>query len=562
MLEKKIPKLFWILFVLVLFSQNLIGQRKIEHVRSEILQRDPAIFEGNIFFSGDVVFKHEGTFVYADTVIYFEKENRIIARSNARMNVGDTVSLKAYSMEYDGTIRKAYAKRNVVLKDRTQTLETEQLTYDRNTNKAYFNTRSKIIQEGNIMYSNHGVYDLTQNSTYFDNNVDISTDEYDINGSKLIFNNKTGITKFSGPTTISSKENPKNRIYTEDGTYNTKTEEAYLNKNSRIYSNGKIITGDKMYSNQKTGYAYARGNFELNDPKERRYLKGGYGEYFQEKDSAIVTEKPYIVKAFKKDSLYIAADTIAARRDSAKLSTLYAYRKVRAYKTDMQAKCDSLHFKESLGEMHFFHDPVFWNSYRQITGDTIVAYSNVKAERMDSIHVKSNAFAISKTDSLTVSDFNQVKGRFMMGLIDQEELRYIKVKGNAENIVFIDDEDPDTGVVSRFGINKSTCGIIEADFYERIVNIVECNINGQGKVYPVSMLPANNRYLADFVWRSKERPKRWQDIFLDIPASSVDDFSPLEQSKPKDPSETEKEVKDSEIQEKENMDLLKTVEKS
>ncbi len=519
-----------ILLLLFIFAFPTEGwaQRKIEHIHSDLLQRDPKIFEGNIFFSGNVKFKHEGSILTADTVIYFEKENRIIARSNARMNVGDTVSLVSYEMEYDGNIRKAFANKNVVLKDRKQTLETQQLIYDRNTNKAFFNTRSKIIRpDGTEMFSNYGVYDLTQKSTYFENNVDIETDEYTINGDQLTYKNN-GVIDAKGPTVITSKKNPKNRIYFEEGTYDTKREEAFLKKNSKIYSNGKILTGDDMYFNQKTEFGFAKGNVLLDDPNEKRFLRGGYGEYYQKIDSAMVTEKPYIVKAFKNDSLYIAADTIIAKRDSLKQSIVDAFRKVRVFKSDMQAKCDSVNLRENIGQMHMYYDPVFWNSYRQITGDTIVAYSHVKMERLDSIHVRSHAFAISKTDSLTTSDFNQVKGRFMLGMIDNEELRYIKVEGNAESIIYVDDEDKETKVVNRIGINKSVCGIIEADFYDRIVNIIECNINGKGKLYPVSELPTNGRFLADFTWRNKERPKKWQDIFLDIPESTENDsdFNP------------------------------------
>ncbi len=532
---------FWVVFCVFWVGNISFAQRKIEHVHSDLVQRMPQLFDGNIFFSGNVKFKHENTILTADTVIYFEKENRIIARSRAKMNVADTVTLTSYEMEYDGNIRKAFANRNVILKDRTQTLETQQLIYDRNTNKAFFNTRSKIIRrDGTEMFSSYGIYDLNTKSTYFQNNVDISTEDYDINSTQLTFLNG-GITDFKGPTVISSKENPKNRIYTEEGRYNTKTEEAFLHKNSKIYSNGKILSGEEMYFNQKTEFGFAKGDVLLNDPEEKRFLKGGYGEYYQKTDSAIITEKPYAVKAFKTDSLYIAADTIIAKRDSAKQSIIDAYYKVRMYKSDMQAKCDSLNFKESIGEMHMFHDPIFWNSYRQITGDTIVAYSNVKQERLDSIHVRSQAFAISKTDSLTTSDFNQVKGRFMLGMIENEELRYIKVEGNAESIVFVDDENPESQQINRIGINKSICGLIEADFYERQVNIIECNINGEGKLYPVSKLPVEQRFLKDFVWRSKERLRKWQDIFLETPEEESEiDFNP--NAEPLEPMEEEEGV--------------------
>jgi lipopolysaccharide assembly outer membrane protein LptD (OstA) len=53
------------------------------------------------------------------------------------------------------------------------------------------------------------------------------------------------------------------------------TKEAFLNKNSKIFYNDKILTGDDMYFNQITGFGKATGNVKLDDPKERRYIKGG-----------------------------------------------------------------------------------------------------------------------------------------------------------------------------------------------------------------------------------------------------------------------------------------------
>uniref|UniRef100_A0AAU6WMJ6 Uncharacterized protein n=1 Tax=Chryseobacterium endophyticum TaxID=1854762 RepID=A0AAU6WMJ6_9FLAO len=36
-----------------------------------------------------------------------------------------------------------------------------------------------------------------------------------------------------------------------------------------------------MYYNQLTGFGKATGNVTLDDPNERRWIKGGYGEIFE-----------------------------------------------------------------------------------------------------------------------------------------------------------------------------------------------------------------------------------------------------------------------------------------
>ena len=38
----------------------------------------------------------------------------------------------------------------------------------------------------------------------------------------------------------------------------------------------------------------------LDDPREKRYLKGGYGEIYEKKDSAMITDKPLFCENFRK----------------------------------------------------------------------------------------------------------------------------------------------------------------------------------------------------------------------------------------------------------------------
>ena len=67
-----------------------------------------------------------------------------------------------------------------------------------------------------------------------------------------------------------------------------------------------------MYYNQNTGFGTAKGNVLLDDPRENRFVRGAYGEIFENKDSAMITGKPYAVKIFKNDSLFFSAERIIA----------------------------------------------------------------------------------------------------------------------------------------------------------------------------------------------------------------------------------------------------------
>src|SRR5690606_22917872 len=293
-------------------------------------------------------------------------------------------------------------------------------------------------------------------------------------------------------------------------------------KNSTIYYNNKTLVGDRMYFNQITGFGTATGNVTLNDPQERRYIKGGYGEIYEKIDSAMVTERAYAVKILENDSIYFSANRILAyqKLDSTnvKKSFLRAYRQARFFKSNIQSRSDSLSFNETDGVLHLAGSPIAWSGAKQVSGDKIEAYFDTENEYIDSLKVIGNAFAISKADSLNLKDeFNQVKGKLMTVYYKENQVNLANVIGNAQAVTYADDQNERTRETERIGVALSTCGIIEALFEERRVQIISCNIGALTDIYPMSKISKEMRFLQGFNWNTKDRLLKWQDIFLDTP---------------------------------------------
>lgn len=542
------------LIIIFLFSGSLLwGQnpqdppvKKIKHLHSDVMKRTPQKFEGNHFSYGNVIFEHDGTKLYSDSAVFYQDTNFFRAWSRVRI-INDTVSMVSDSLEYDGNTRVAkgfynvhlkdsksdlyadyveynrvtdvaVASGNVVMIDPNQRIETPHMVYDRKTGIARTDAGAIIRgDDGTVTHTQTLVYNANSKEISFDRNVTIETEDYRIVSDKMIMNQATDITEFLGHSRVSDRKDPTNYILMPDGggIFNKRTGEAFLKKRSTVYRQGKELHGDEMYFNDKTGYGWAKGDVLINDPDEKRFIRGEWGEAFRELDSAYVTGNAYAVKAFSVDSLYFHADTIMAvqRRDSTKL--IRGYFNARFFKSNANGKADSIAYNETLGIMKFFRDPIMWSGGQQITGDTIYAYNNVIKEVMDSVRIWNNAFAIAKVDSLSDKDFNQVKGKFMMGLFLNNKLDWIEVHENAQSVTFVDEEeDPEKNKPKeRIGINLSDCGIIEADIDGNDVEVLSCRIQATSKLYPESKLPEKSRYLKDFHWRGDEQLKRWQDIF-------------------------------------------------
>ncbi|QIY83595.1 organic solvent tolerance protein OstA [Chryseobacterium sp. NEB161] len=499
--------------------------KKVKHIHSDTAGVSPEKYEGNMVFSGNVQFEHQGSVLTADEVIFYQKDNFLKAIGNVVLTTSDGSKITAEEMEYDGNTQRGIARKNVVLTDPKQTIKTETLYYDKIPNTAYFNTGGTIYtNDGAVMYTKAATYYLNTKMIDFVGRSNIETDKYTIVSDNIKQNQNTGVSDFFGPTTIRSKENPRNYVYTELGSYNSKTSESFLNKNSKIYYNDKILSGDKLYYNRNTGFGKGNGNVRLDDPKENRYIIGGYGEIYEKKDSAMVTDKPYAVKILSKDSAYIAADRFLSfqKPDSAnalkKKSFLRAYRKVRIFKTNMQARADSLSYNETDGEMHLMRQPVLWMGTKQITGDEIRIYSNPEKEITDSVRVLGNAFAISKVDSLNMKDeFHQIKSKNMVVYLKDNAIDVAKAVGNAQAITYADDENQKTHEITRIGVALSTCGEIVAEFVEKKLENVSCNIGANQDTYPMSKISREQRFFKDFNWNTKDRPRKWNDIFVDTP---------------------------------------------
>lgn len=520
--------------------------KKIKHIHSDVMKVTPEKFDGNLFAYGNVVFEHDGTRLYSDSAVYFQKENLFRAWSNVKM-INDTVYMSSDSLEYDGNTKItkamgkvhmkdkkselfanfveynrnteiAVAQGNVVMTDPNQRIETSYMTYDRKTGIAYTNAGAIIRgSDGTVTHTQILTYNANTKTIDFDQNTMIETPEYRINSDKMKMNQETNITEFIGRTTITDRKNPRNYIVMPEGggTFNKKSGEAFLNKRSTIYRDGKELSGDRMYFNDKTGFGWAKGNMLIDDPEESRFIRGDYGEVHRDVDSAFVTGRAYAVKAFSNDSLYFHADTIMVVKRADSTRVLKAYHKAKYFKSNAQGKSDSIFYNETIGLMKFFKDPIMWSGEQQITGDTIFSYNNPEKQVLDSVRVFNNSFAISKVDSLTTKEFNQVKGKFMTGYFLDNKLKIVEVHENAQSITFVDEEKKDSVEKERIGINRSDCGIIEAEINGNDVEVLACRVQANSKLFPESKLKEEDRFLKDFRWRGNEKMKTWLDIFED-----------------------------------------------
>ena len=254
--------------------------------------------------------------------------------------------------------------------------------------------------------------------------------------------------------------------------------------------------------------ASATNKIKVIDTIQKLVVKGNYAEIFELQDSLFIIKKPVAISIFEKDSLYIHGDTILVTGKPEK-RIIRTYHNVKIFKENLQGKCDSIHTNQATGLTQMFVDPILWSGKSQITGDSILFKTNKTTNELDSLKVLRNAFIIQK-DSLDPNNFNQIKGRNMFGKFQDNDLRTMLVKGNAESLYYNRNEDTQ----KLETITKEIASDIEFTFENNEVIQTKYFKETEGKTYPPSQFPEEDRKFRGFVWREDEQPKTMEDIFI------------------------------------------------
>lgn len=474
--------------------------------RIKILQADNTLtdpkYPGATISIGNVFVEHDGATLRCDKAYIYQEKKLIKALGNVIMNQGDTVIQYSKYVDYDGNKKFATSWGKVVLKDPMMTLETDTLKFDREKQLLHYVTGGKIKDTTNVLTSKIGYYYLQTKKFQAYTNVEVTNKDSKLKTNQLDYNTYTGIADLTGPSTIT---NDKNSIYTENGHHNSKTNISHFLKNSKIYYQDRIISGDSLYYNKNKEFASATGNIKVLDTINHSVIKGGYAEYYKLKDSVYITDKAVAISLVEKDSLYIHGNKlmVTGKVDE---RIVRAFNKVKFFKVDLQGKCDSLITNEKTGLTKLLKNPVMWAQGNQITGDTIHFISNAKTEQLDSLKVLNNAFMIQKDSA----GYSQLKGKNMYGKFENNKLKTLDDVGNSEVIYYMRDEAQVLIGIVKMQSSRN----IFITMNNNEIETIDFNIKPSGNTYPPSKFLEKDKLLKGFIWRETERPKKMEDIFI------------------------------------------------
>ncbi len=187
--------------------------------------------------------------------------------------------------------------------------------------------------------------------------------------------------------------------------------------------------------------------------------------------------------------------------DSVRL--ILAYHNVRIYKLDLQAVCDSLAFNSIDSAFTLYRDPLVWSDTSQFVADTITI--RLRNETVDRVLLRSKSMIVNSADEIF---YNQVKGRqvdvdFVAGTIDE-----MVVRGNAESVFYIQDEDDD----SYIGMNHVRASRMRLEFETGKLQDIFFYDQPEGALEPIPAVGGEGLLLEDFRWEIERRPTSKDDL--------------------------------------------------
>jgi len=473
--------------------------RQIEIIKADALEGFRLGNEQVRLLIGGVVLRQDAVTLTCDSALFYPDRNDVRAYGRVRINQADTIQANSDSLYFDGDAQLLRLMGNVRLSDRNAVLTTEDLDYNLGTRIGRYRNGGKLDNLGSVLTSQFGTYLSRDQTAFFQDSVVLVHPSYSLFADTLEYRTDTDLAVFHGPTRILHESNT---VYCEGGSYDGQQEIGTFTGNAVLDGPPQRISGDSIVYNSETGIGKAWGDVLFTDSEKNLVQRSQYGEYDETSRTMYSTGRSLLSYVLSGDSLHLSADHVRSKTDSLDRRELFAYGDVRLFKSDLQAVCDSMIWRDADSTISLFQDPVLWSDVSQFTADTILIL--IRGEEVNRVNLLQQAFIVNEPDSLL---YNQIRGRLVTGYFKESELVRMDVRGNGESIYFADEEGK-----GYLGANKALCSNMVIRLVDQQVNRISFLEKTDAIFHDLKLTDFRSMRLEGFSWRLSERPLSRLDL--------------------------------------------------
>ncbi len=534
---------------------------------------------------GNVKFRHKDMTLLCDSAYINDQQNTFQAFGHVNFKRKDGTHLTCQRAFYDGFQQTLRARGKVVVRQPFKSLKCDSLDYNMASNVAnYFGGRGILIYGGNVIAADQGDYNTETHDANFYGNVVIRTPKYNINTPTAHGNTETGIMNVVGKSVIRTKRGE--IVHTEDGTYNSKTDNMQLNGFSTIKSPQRDIEGNEITYNSITGDATGHGNVKINDKVNKRTMMGedivynsksghteGHGKVkiIDHKEKRTITGEEVIYNANTGHSeghgnvkivdelkqrtitgdnlLYNSKTHVGEGKgnvDYIDYKSKHAFKgdyihytdtaaiayggkpgpvaKDFSKRTDVQAVCGLFIANTKDSCLVMYQEPIVWSDNRQLLGDSIKVFMNDSTIR--EAHIFGNALSIEQLKDK--EHYNQVASKTMHAQFLDGKMRTAQAVSNVLT-VYYPIEEKDSSIIGLNYLETDTMRIYMSP-QQQLEKIWTNKFTST--LYPITQIPPDKVFLPNFHWYETVRPKDKFDIFRKVARKDDSDIRPSEVAAP------------------------------
>ena len=484
---------------------------------------------------------------------------------------------------YFAATRDAYFRKNVVLNSPDAIIKNDTLRYNSNSKIAYFYGPTNIYGKDDTLYTESGTYNTSNDQARFGKNNLYRQGSKSLTGDSLFYDRKVGYGKAIGHVTFMDTVekailkgglgeykkadesilvtlNPYVVIITESDsakvdsiwmTADTLFSKVIFARDLIPYKKDEVVPDADIAAKDEAPEKNPKDNINtpavieknrdpvLKDAPEKAEadVKVKAEELVKEPDveipiakvpppeakkPKIESPKAILSKDKSPDSLKLA--TLA--KDSINLDTtrtriISAFHNAKIFKSDLQAKADSMFFSDADSTVRCYVSPMIWAQGSQLTGDTV--YLQMKNKKLDNMLLHHNSFIVN-TEDADSTNFNQIKGKVITGYFRDNKLNDMFVDGNAESIYYLKDDT----VYS--GLNHMISSRLRILLKDNKLNNISAIRSIEASITPMGDLKEEDRVLKGFIWKPRDRPKSKEEI---IPQLVEEDPKPAKKKSDK-----------------------------
>lgn len=194
----------------------------------------------------------------------------------------------------------------------------------------------------------------------------------------------------------------------------------------------------------------------------------------------------------------LRGDSIAAPAEDSLYRLVKGYRRVKIFRNDFQAVCDSLVAVSTDSMILLYIDPVLWNQDNQITSDVMKIYTeNSKLQKAEFV---GRPVMSSEIDTMT---YNQVTGKLITAYFRDNKIYRNDVDGNVQTIYYMQEDDSPEPV----GLMSIQSGAATYYINNNTVEGITYHNQPVYSIFPMDKIPETQAlFLEDFKWEGHRRP--------------------------------------------------------